>query len=99
MNTTRPLLAIACGCEVACAAYAIIRTFQYFFIPEPNPALVMQSVHAGYFWRAWISAYAGGFVALLVGLLAKSEDRVARAALWALPWSAGLLVVQGVFIP
>ena len=99
MNTTRPLLAIACGCEVACAAYAIIRTFQYFFIPEPNPALVMQSVHAGYFWRAWISAYAGGFVALLVGLLAKSEDRVARVALWALPWSAGVLVVQGLFIP
>ncbi len=99
MKATRPLLAIACGCEVACAAYAIIRAFQYFLIPEPNPALVMQSVHAGYFWRAWISAYVGGFVALAVASFAKSEDRVARAALWALPWSAGVLVVQGVFVP
>ena len=79
--------------------YALIRTVQFFFIPEPNPALVMQSVHAGYFWRAWISAYAGGFVALAIGLLAKSEDRIAQVALDALPWSAGLLAAQGLLLP
>ena len=95
----RVLAAIACGLETAVAVYALTRVLQALLVPEPNPATLIQSLHAGYFWRAWTAAYAGGFVALAAALLAKRAAPLARAALAALPWTALLAVLQALLVP
>jgi hypothetical protein len=95
----RALASIACGLEAAVVVYAVARVVEALLLPQPNPALVIASVHAGYFWRAWIAAFAGGFVALTVGLFARSTDPLARAALRALPFAALLAVAQALLVP
>lgn len=95
----RALAAIACGLETAAAVYALVRIVQFVFIPEPNPAIVIASVHAGYFWRAWIAAYAGGFAALTTALVVRKTEPLARLALAALPWTALFAVLQALFVP
>ena len=59
-------VALAWGMAAAVGAYAIVRTVQFFVYPDPNPATLVWSAHAGFFWRSWTCAYAGaiaGFVA------------------------------------
>ncbi len=94
----RILAALACGLEAMVAVYAITRTLEALLLPQPNPATVIQSLHAGYFWRAWIAAYSGAFIALVAALLARTAP-LARLALRALPWVALLAVVQALFVP
>ena len=97
-SRARVLAAVACGLEGMVVVYAITRTLEALLLPEPNPATVIQSLHAGYFWRAWIAAYSGAFIALVAALLARTAP-LARLALRALPWVALLAVLQAVLIP
>lgn len=97
---TRLCLAASAACVVAVALYALLRVLQFYVFPEPNPALVIWSAHAGYFWRSWTVAYAGGmagFWAYAAG--ARSADRVARVLVHALTVAAVLIVLQGTLIP
>ena len=57
----RPRLAVAVvsACAAAIAGYAVLRVAQRLAFGEPDPALVIYSEHAAYFWRAWIAAYFG----------------------------------------
>ncbi|HEY1959619.1 MAG TPA: hypothetical protein VGH28_28615 [Polyangiaceae bacterium] len=98
-RAARVLAAIACGLEAAVIVYALTRVLQALLVPEPNPATLMQSIHAGYFWRAWTAAYAGGFVALTAALLAKRAAPLAHVAVAALPWTALVAVLQALFVP
>jgi hypothetical protein len=49
----------------AVAAYALVRTVQFFVYPDPNPATLVWSAHAGFFWRSWTCAYAGALAAFI----------------------------------
>ncbi len=95
---TRPRLAVAviAACTSAMAAYALLRVGQWLVFTEPDPALVIYSAHAGYFWRSWIAAYFGvacGFAAWLVAA------RIARHLAAGVVIATTLLVVQSLFVP
>ncbi len=96
----RLALALSGACVAAVALYAILRLIQALLYKEPNPAAVIWSVHTGYFWRAWTVCYAGAMVGFAMFAAAKRhEGAVCRALLWGLSVAAGLIVVQGLFVP
>ena len=94
----RPRLAVAfiTACTAAIAAYALLRLGQYAFVTEANPADVMYSEHAAYFWRAWTAAYVGA----LVGFAAwRTPTRVLAHLDRAVVATAALLALQSLFVP
>ena len=96
----RAALAACAGLLAATATYPLLRLAAALAGHEPNPALP-PSLEAPipYFWRAWTCAFAGAMVALLVAGFARDPRRVARALLAALPWTAGALLLQSLFLP
>jgi hypothetical protein len=96
---SRVLAASIAGCESAIVVYAVVRVVQVLLIAEPNPALVGPSVHHGYFWRVWIAIYSGGFIALVIALLARETHTLAKTLLKALPWAAAIGIAQAVLVP
>ena len=77
------------------ALHAIVRGLQLVLFPEPNPATVIWSAHAGYFWRVSIVAYAGGMAALMTWIAAGSApESVARGLVKALVVAAGLIALH-----
>jgi hypothetical protein len=96
----RLALAVQGACVMTVALYAILRLVQALLFKEPNPATVIWSAHAGYFWRAWTVAYAGTMTGFAAFAAAKRhEARVCRALLWALYGATALIVAQGLFVP
>ena len=96
----RVALGAMATCVVAVALYAIVRTVQLVLFGEANPATVIWSAHAGYFWRAWTVFYAAGMAGFVAFLAAKRDPaRVARVLLRALTVAGALLVAQSIFIP
>ena len=94
----RPRLAVAfiTACTAAIAAYALLRLGQYAFVAEANPADVMYSEHAAYFWRAWTAAYIGA----LVGFAAwRVPARVLAHLERAVVVAATLLALQSLLVP
>ena len=78
----------------------MLRALQYVFFPDANPATVVWSAHAGYFWRMLIVAYAGGMTLFTVLAIARrNPERVANALLPALSVAATLLAAQALFLP
>jgi choline-glycine betaine transporter len=93
-------LALIAGCLTAVALYGLLRVVQLVLFPEPNPATVIWSAHAGYFWRAWTVAYTGGMAAFVAYLASgRAPGRVARVLGAALVPCAVILTVQAVFFP
>jgi hypothetical protein len=99
MTRDRVAAAVACGLEAAVVTYTLLRVAQAILTKEPNPALVMATVHSGYFWRLWIAGYAGGFIALLTLLVVRSSDRLFHLATRSLPFAGALIVLQGLLLP
>ena len=96
----RAALAAMAGCVSAVALYAILRALQLVFFSEPNPATVIWSAHAGYFWRVLIVSYAGGMAAMMAWNAAESAPaRVARFLASAVVVAAALILLQGVLLP
>ncbi len=96
----RVALGAIAGCVTAVALYALLRGVQLALFPEPNPATVIWSAHAGYFWRALIVSYAGGMASLLTWLAAgRAPARVARALVHAVVVAGALIFAQGLFLP
>ena len=96
----RASLAAIAACVTAVFLYAAVRGLQLVLFPDPNPATVIWSAHAGYFWRAWIVAYAGGMAAMVAWIFAgRDPARVARALVRALTFAALAIAIQGVFLP
>jgi hypothetical protein len=88
------------ACVAAVALYAVLRGLQLIVFPEPNPATVIWSAHAGYFWRILIVSYAGGMAWLLAWRAAARDP--ARVAGALLPWlgvAAALIALQGLLLP
>lgn len=88
------------GCVTAVILYALLRGLQLILFSEPNPATVIWSAHAGYFWRVLIASYAGGMAAILTWLAAdRAEERVARVLPAAVLIAAALILLQGLLLP
>lgn len=100
MIRVRLALAFGAACTTATGLYAVLRVAQAILFPEPDPALVLWSAHAGFFWRAWTVAYVGGMAAVLAWLAsAQRPERVARALARAVPAATALLAVQAALVP
>ncbi|MDB4942239.1 MAG: hypothetical protein JWP97_1773 [Labilithrix sp.] len=93
-------LSVAWGLASAAAFYALLRLGQRLLFAEPDPALVLWSDHAGYFWRALTAAYLGGMVGFLAWLAGgRAPERVARALARALPVLVAIAAAQAVLVP
>jgi hypothetical protein len=98
----RIALAVCAGCALLVVVYASLRVIQLIWFPEPNPAIVIGSARAGYFWRLWTGAYVAGMGALGVYAGAATglgAARVARALPAGLCLAIVVIVVQGLAIP
>jgi hypothetical protein len=99
-SVVRFALAVIASCTTAAALYAIVRIGQSRFGHEPNPALVIWSEHAGFFWRSWTVAYAGVMVGFVAWLAAgRNAKRVAEVLARAVVAAAALLAAQAIFVP
>jgi hypothetical protein len=80
--------------------YALVRGVQLILFREANPATIIWSAHAGYFWRIWIVLYASGVVGFLVFRF--SEEHSENLAKWlknGVIVAAVAILVQGVLLP
>lgn len=88
------------GLVVAVAAYALIRAIQFFVYPDPNPATLVWSAHAGYFWRVWTVAYAGSIAAFVAfPIVRRHFEPAVRALAPAVAVAATLLALQTALLP
>jgi hypothetical protein len=93
-------VAIAWGLVVSVAAYAVVRAIQSLERSEPNPAALVWSPHAGFFWRIWTVVYVGGFAAFVAFVAARGRhSAAARALAPAVAIAASLLALQSAFLP
>lgn len=93
-------LAVIAACTAATALYAVMRILQALLVEEADPAIVIWSEHAGYFWRALTVGYVGGMVGFVAWLASsRHAGRVAGVLVRAVPFVAGLLAAQGVLVP
>lgn len=93
-------LSLIATCTAALALYGLMRVVQKIVFPEPDPALVIWSEHAGFFWRAWTVTYLGGMVGLATWMVSEHDPaRVARVLARALPIATAILVAQGLLVP
>jgi len=96
----RVALGVMTACVVAVALYALVRGLQLMIFPEPNPATVIWSAHAGYFWRVWIVSYSGGMAGLVAWKAAGTDPaRVARALVKVVVVAGVLIFAQGMLLP
>ncbi|HTB73852.1 MAG TPA: hypothetical protein VK762_11440 [Polyangiaceae bacterium] len=93
-------IAVAWGLVIAVGAYAVVRAIQRVVYPDPNPAALVWSAHAGFFWRAWTVSYLGGIAAFVAFFVARGRTAAAARALApAIAIAAGLLALQSAFLP
>ena len=77
-----------------------MRSIQFFLYPDPNPATLVWSAHAGFFWRCWTCAYAGGIAAFVAYLFTRAGVERSVGALGpAVALVAGMLALQVVLMP
>jgi hypothetical protein len=96
----RVAISLAWGLVVTAGAYAVVRAIQHFVYPEPNPAIVAWSAHAGFFWRSWTVGYAGGMAAFVAAVASRGHTQAAARALApAVAIAAGLVAVQSGLMP
>jgi hypothetical protein len=87
-------------CVSAIGLYGLLRVVQAFVLEAPTPAAIVQSAHAGYFWRLWTVGYAGIMAGFVVFAATKRyESEVCRALPWALYVASALILLQGLFVP
>ncbi|CAN5905287.1 hypothetical protein BH11MYX4_BH11MYX4_47200 [soil metagenome] len=93
-------LAVVAAALAATALYALMRLGQKLLFPEPDPATVIWSEHAGYYWRALTAAYVGGMAGFATWLVsAQRADATGRALEKLLPYVVVALVAQGLLLP
>jgi hypothetical protein len=93
-------VSLAWGMVVSIAAYAVVRAIQFFVYPDPNPATLVWSAHAGYFWRAWTVAYAGGIGAFIAFPVVRARiEPATRALAVAVGVATGAIALQTALLP
>jgi hypothetical protein len=100
VSAERAGIATVAACATAAAVYAALRVFQKVVLPEPDPALILWSAHAGFFWRSLTAAYAGGSAGFVAWIAARRDPaRVARWLARAVVVAATLIAAQGLLVP
>ncbi len=89
-------IALAAACTGAALLYSVLRIAQALLVPEPDPATVLWSEHSGFFWRAWIAAYAAGAIAFVAWLF---PDRALRLLARAVVPVAVAVALQAALLP
>ena len=80
--------------------YGVVRGIQKRLFPEANPATVIWSAHAGYFWRIWIVLYASGTVGFLVWYFSREHsENLAKHLKNGVIVAAITIAVQGILLP
>ncbi len=80
--------------------YAFVRGVQLVLFPEANPATIIWSAHAGYFWRIWIVLYASGAVGFLVFRFSREHsEQLAKWLKTGVIVAAVAIFVQGILLP
>jgi hypothetical protein len=93
-------LGFIAACLSAVGLYGVLRIVQAHLFPEANPATVIWSAHAGYYWRCLTVTYAGVMVGFLAYGAAKwSPEKVARTLVHALPVVVAVILYQGLMVP
>jgi hypothetical protein len=93
-------VSLAWGLLIAASVYSLTRAVQSWFVAEPDPATVMWSAHAGFFWRALTAGYAGGMAAFVIFIAIRGrEHAAARALAPAIAVAAAVLTLQGLLLP
>ncbi len=93
-------IALAWGACVSVAAYGIVRGIQFFLYPDPNPATLVWSAHAGFFWRCWTCGYAGALAAFIAFVVAQRDpDRAARTLVGAVAVAGAIHALQTAVFP
>jgi len=96
----RVMVAIAFGGVVAVVSYAALRVLEFFWFPEPDPAIVIWLDRSRFVWRVLIAAYMGGMGGLGGYAFVKRSERVAGMVLPLAMLIAGVaLALQGAFCP
>lgn len=96
----RAALAAIALCTTSAALYGLVRVGQSLIFNEPDPAMVIWSEHAGFFWRMWIVLYVGGTSAFVTWLAsARHAQRIASILTRALPAAAAILAAQAILVP
>jgi hypothetical protein len=96
----RLVLSALSACVVATFLYAALRIVQFSFFPEPNPATILWSAHAGYFWRALTASYAAGAVGFVAFLLTRTHaERLARILVSGVRLAAWTIFLQALLFP
>jgi hypothetical protein len=96
----RLALGFIAACIAAVGFYGVLRLVQIRLFPEANPATVIWSAHAGYYWRCWTVAYAGAMVGFLAfGAAKRSPEKVARALVRGLTVAVAVVTYQGLMVP
>ncbi len=99
-DRNRIALSAGLAASTALTYYAIDRTYHAFFTSEPNPAQVIWSLHAGFFWREISALYLAGFVALATFLFARRpSERSMRLLPRVLFGSVMAAFAQALFVP
>jgi hypothetical protein len=99
-SSVRLGLATIAACATATGLYGVLRVAQALLFKEADPALVIWSEHAGFFWRVLTVGYVGGMIGLVTWLLsARHAQRVARVLVKVVVIAAALLAAQGVLVP
>ncbi len=93
-------LAVIAAALAATALYGLLRLGQKLLFAEADPATVIWSEHAGYFWRALTAGYVGGMMGVAVWFIAGRESGpTVRALAKALPFVVALITAQGLLVP
>jgi hypothetical protein len=96
----RVAVSLTWGIVVAVDAYALLRAMQFFVYPDPDPAAIVWTAHAGLFWRMWTASYAGGFAAFVAFLVTGTRlEGSARMLAPALAVAAAALAFQSALLP
>lgn len=98
--TVRLGLAVVAAALASTGLYALLRVAQKVLFPEPDPATVIWSEHAGYFWRALTAGYLGVMVGVAAWVLSATDaGPTARRLAQALPVVVVGIVAQGLLLP
>jgi hypothetical protein len=93
-------LGFVAACTAAVGLYGVLRVVQWRMFPEANPATIIWSAHAGYYWRCWTVAHAGVMVGFLAyGAAGKHPAAVVRALGPGLAMAVVLITLQALLVP
>lgn len=91
----RWLIALAVGACVTALSYSTSRAIQVWLFTDPDPRTVLLPTRIGFFWRGWISLYAGTLATLGAAALPIADARLRDLVVF----TAIATTLQGVLLP